>query len=96
MSLGDAEAAGRVLAVDRHEIELPDGSQPRQPVDDCRTPAAANNIANKQDAHASRRSAVGSRAISPGPRRLERGPLSKTLNQDFVFSNRTAEIFMAG
>ena len=31
---GDAEAAGRILAVDNHKIELPFGDEARQPLDD--------------------------------------------------------------
>ena len=51
--LGDAEAAGRVLAVDGDEIELPFGDELRQPLEQDRAPAAAHDVADEQNAHAS-------------------------------------------
>ena len=50
--LGDAEAAGRVLAVDGDEIELPVAPEPRQPLQHRRAPAAADDVADEEDAHA--------------------------------------------
>ena len=52
--LGDAEAAGRVLAVDHDEIELPVFDETGQPlVDDC-APGAPDHVADEENAHANR------------------------------------------
>ncbi len=56
--LGDAEAAGRVFTVDGDEVELPVPHQPRQPLQHCRTPAAADHVADEEKPHASRRPQV--------------------------------------
>ena len=50
--LGDAEAAGSVLAVDGDEIELPVADQRRQSLEENRAPAAPDNVADEEDSHA--------------------------------------------
>ena len=50
--LGDAEAARRVLAVDHDAIELPVAHETRQALSDDGPPAATDNIADEQNAHA--------------------------------------------
>jgi len=45
--LGDAEPAGRILAVDDDEIELPAHSQPGQRLKNCAPARAADDIAEK-------------------------------------------------
>ena len=50
--LGDAEAAGGILAVDGDEIEPPFGDQLRQSIEQDGAPAAADDVADEQDAHA--------------------------------------------
>ena len=50
--LGDAEAAGGVLAVDDDEIELPVGDQSRQPLADDGAPGAPDHVADEQNSHA--------------------------------------------
>ncbi len=45
--LGDAEAAGRVLAIDHDEIELPVAHQARQLLADDGAPGAADDVADK-------------------------------------------------
>ena len=49
--LGDAEAAGRVLAIDDDAIELPVADQAGQALGDDRAAAAADNVADKENAH---------------------------------------------
>ena len=49
---GDAEAAGRILAIDHHQIELPVADQARQALIDDGAPAATDNVADEKDAHA--------------------------------------------
>ena len=49
--LGDAEAAGRVLAVDDHAIELPALPQARQPFDDGVAAGPPDDIAEKEKTH---------------------------------------------
>ena len=49
--LGDAEAAGRVLAVDDDEIELVALAQAGQRIDDRLAAGAADDIAEKQQTH---------------------------------------------
>jgi hypothetical protein len=49
--LGDTEAAGRILAIDADEIELPLLDQARQALQDDRPPAAADDVTDEQDAH---------------------------------------------
>src|SRR5262249_51620141 len=49
--LGNAEAAGGVLAVDRDEVELPVPPQRREPLEHDLAPAAADDIADEEDAH---------------------------------------------
>src|SRR5450759_5061864 len=57
--------AGRVLAVDDDEVELPFGDQPRQPrVDDC-APGATDNVADEEDTHLSHTlKSIVSRSVS--------------------------------
>ena len=50
--LGDAEAAGRILAIGHDQIELPVAHQLRQALDDDSSPAAADNVADEKNAHA--------------------------------------------
>ena len=50
--LGDAEAAGGVLAVDGDEIELPVAHEPRQPLEHDGAPAAADDVADEENSHA--------------------------------------------
>ncbi len=54
--LGDAEAAGGVLAVDHHEVEGVALAQARQLLDDRLAPGPADHIAEKQNTHDCRRS----------------------------------------
>ena len=56
--LGDAEAAGGVLAVDDDEIELPVAHQPGQALEQDGAAAAAHDVADEENAHALRRPAV--------------------------------------
>jgi hypothetical protein len=51
--LGDAEAAGRVLAVDGDEIEPPFGNESRQPLEQDGAAAAAHDVADEKNSHAS-------------------------------------------
>ncbi len=51
---GDAETAGGVLAIDRDEIELPVANETGQALNDDGPPAAADDIADEQNAHAQR------------------------------------------
>ena len=51
--LGDAEAAGRVLAVEHDQIELPLGDQGRQPFAHDRAPGAADHVADEENTQAS-------------------------------------------
>ena len=48
---GDAEAAGRVLAVDDHEIQPEVGDQARQPFPDRRAACLAHHVAKKKKPH---------------------------------------------
>ena len=52
--LGDAEAAGRVLAIDDDEVELPVGDQAGQPVEDGGPSGAADHVAEKEKSHRAR------------------------------------------
>ena len=49
--LGDAEAAGGVLAVDDDEVELPVFDQAGQALVDDRAPGAPDNVADEEDTH---------------------------------------------
>ncbi len=49
--LGDAEAAGRVLAIDHDEIERPVPDQSRQMIRDRGAAGAADDVADKQYPH---------------------------------------------
>jgi hypothetical protein len=49
--LGDAEAAGRVFTVDHDAIELPVANETGQALCDDGAPAAADHIADEQNAH---------------------------------------------
>ena len=72
--LGDAEAAGGVLAVDHDEIELPVADEAGQALVDDGPPAAADNIADEQNAHAQRpRKSITSRSVSTRSSRASRG-----------------------
>ena len=72
--LGDAEAAGGVLAVDHDEIELPVGDQPRQPLEHDRPPAAPDHVADEENAHAYvLRQSITSRSVSTRSSRASRG-----------------------
>ena len=51
-ALGDAEAAGRVLAVEHNAIELPFGDQPGQAFGHDRAAGTADHVADEQHAHA--------------------------------------------
>ena len=72
--LGDAEAAGGVLAVDGDEIELPVAHQPRQPFEHDGAPAAADDVADEENAHARHvvRQSITSRSVSTRSRRASR------------------------
>ena len=50
---GDAEAAGGVLAVQHHQIELPVGDQAGKPLIDDGAPGPADHIADEQNAQQS-------------------------------------------
>ena len=52
--LGNAEAAGRVLAVDDDAIELPVAHEPGQPVEDDRASGAPHHVADEKKPHAFR------------------------------------------
>jgi hypothetical protein len=52
--LGDAEAAGRVLAIDDDEVELPAALDNGQMFDDGMPAGAANNIADEENAQLNR------------------------------------------
>ena len=56
--LGDAEAAGGILAIHRDEIEPPVAHQPGQTLEQDGAAAAAHDVADKQDTHALRGPAV--------------------------------------
>ncbi len=74
MRLGDAEAAGGVLAVDHDEIELPVAHQARQALVDDGAPAAADDVADEQNAHAQTpRRSITSRSVSTRSSRSSRG-----------------------
>ena len=49
--LGDAEAAGSILAIDDDEIELPLGNECGQSFDHDGPPGAADNVADKKNTH---------------------------------------------
>ena len=51
--LGDAEAAGSVLAIDRDEIEPPVAHEAGQALDQGLSSAAADDVADEENAHAS-------------------------------------------
>ena len=73
--LGDAKAAGRVLAIDHDQIELPVANEPGQPLVDHGSPAAADNVADEQNAHAQAwpRKSITSRSVSTRSSRASRG-----------------------
>ena len=56
--LGDAEAAGGILAIHRDEIEPPVAHQPGQTLEQDGAAAAAHDVADEENAHALRRPAV--------------------------------------
>ena len=47
--LGDAEAAGGILAIHRDEIEPPVAHQPGQTLEQDGAPAAAHDVADEQE-----------------------------------------------
>src|SRR5262249_52887675 len=63
---GDAEPAGRVLAVDDDAIELPAGDQARQAIEHDGAAALAHDVADGQEAHRSEafRQSITSRSVS--------------------------------
>ena len=62
--LGDAEAAGGVLAVDDDEIEPPARAQRRQAVDQRRAAGAPDDVADEQQPHQPRpRASIHSRSV---------------------------------
>ena len=62
--LGDAKAAGGVLAINDDEIEPPVGAQFRQAVDQRRAPGAPDNVADEQQPHQPRpRASIHSRSV---------------------------------
>ena len=61
--LGDAEPAGGVLAIDGDKIELPVAHEARQALQHHRAATAADDVANKENAHASGRPAVDDLAL---------------------------------
>ena len=72
--LGDAEAAGGVLAVDHDEIELPVANEAGQALGDDGPPTATDDIADEQNAHAQLpRKSITSRSVSTRSRRASRG-----------------------
>ena len=80
--LGDAEAAGGILAVDHDEIELPVGDQARQPLDDDRAPGAADHVADEENAHRLRtlRKSITSRSVSTRSSRSSRAVAGTSRN----------------
>ena len=72
--LGDAEAAGGVLAVDHDEIELPVADEAGQALGDDGPPAAADDVADEQNAHTQLpRKSITSRSVSTRSSRASRG-----------------------
>src|SRR6185295_1923167 len=72
--LGDAEAAGRVLAVDDDAIELPIAHEAGQAFGDGRAPRTPHHIADEQKPHQARsRKSITSRSVSTRSRRASRG-----------------------
>ena len=72
--LGDAEAAGGVLAIDHDEIELPVADEAGQALGDDGPPAAADDIADEENAHAQLpRKSITSRSVSTRSSRASRG-----------------------
>src|SRR5581483_12279686 len=71
---GDAEAAGRVLAVDDDEVEFPITHQTRQPLENNGAAGTPNHIANEQDTHATQGflKSITSRSVSTRSRRASR------------------------
>ena len=61
--LGDAEAAGGVLAIDGDEIEPPVAHQPGQTLEQDGAAAASHDVADEENAHALRRPAVDDLAL---------------------------------
>ena len=64
--LGDAEAAGRVLAVDDDAVQAPALAQPRQAIRDREAPGPSDDVAEEEEAHGAHGPA--SRGSSPRPR----------------------------
>src|SRR5258705_11625559 len=75
----DAEAAGRVLAVDGDEIELPVADQPGQALLHDRAPAAPDDVTDEKDTHKSQpRISMISRSVSTRSSRASRGVVGTT------------------
>ena len=72
--LGDAEAAGGVLAVDHDEVELPFGDQLRHPVEQDVAPAAADDVADEENSHVTPCGSRSRRARLAQDRAARRGP----------------------
>ena len=70
--LGDAEAAGRILAIGDDKIELPVAHQCRQALDDHGPPAPPDNVADEKNAHAQPFIAITSRSVSTRSSRASR------------------------
>ena len=70
--LGDAEAAGRILAIGDDQIELPVADQLRQALDDRGSPAPPDNVADEKNAHAQPFIAITSRSVSTRSSRASR------------------------
>ena len=72
--LRDAETAGRVLAIDHDQIELPFLDEPGQALNDHSPPAAADDVADEENAHTHLpRKSITSRSVSTRSRRSSRG-----------------------
>src|SRR5262249_32826845 len=61
--LGDAEPAGRVLAVDDDEVERPVADQSWQPLENDRPAAASHHVADEQNSHGSDSSEIDRLAL---------------------------------
>ena len=70
--LGDAEAAGGVLAIGDDQIELPIADKLRQALGDDGSPAPPDNIADEKNAHAQPFIAIASRSVSTRSSRASR------------------------
>src|SRR5439155_2658972 len=79
--LRDTKTAGRVLAIDGDEIELPVADQPGQALQYDRAPAAPDDVTDEQDTHKPQpRISIVSRSVSTRSSRTSRGVVSTTSN----------------